>query len=212
MTPLRHRLPRRIILLSLASVLAVLTMIAGTRYLPWKLEGAGAAIACMGTMTVLHLWIVRQHLAARVTHKTSELARQNRDLESLYDMAAFLNHANESSALARGFLDRVMQRFGGRRWHGAHVRRTARHAAPGGVDRTFLRFGGARALREHRRVPLRARHAQRRRVHHGPAGRFSIIGRRLSVRTGRIPVDGGVPSRHAARRRRHLHAALPRAT
>lgn len=145
MTPLRHRLPRRIILLSLASVLAVLTMIAGTRYLPWKLEGAGAAIACMGTMTVLHLWIVRQHLAARVTHKTAELARQNRDLESLYDMAAFLNHANESSALARGFLERVMQRFGA---DGGTVRMfDAQH----GMLHRVASIGLSPALAEHER-------------------------------------------------------------
>jgi len=111
-TPPRRRLPTRVCLLSLASLLVVLTMIAGNLYVPWTPEGAGAAIACMGTMTVLYLWIILQDPAARVTHKTAELARQNRDLESLYDLAAFLNHANEANALARGFLERVMQRFG----------------------------------------------------------------------------------------------------
>nr|WP_315595423.1 type IV pili methyl-accepting chemotaxis transducer N-terminal domain-containing protein [uncultured Cupriavidus sp.] len=51
-------------------------------------------------------------LAARVNSKTAELARQNRDLEALYEMAAFLNHTGDADALARGFLERVMQRFG----------------------------------------------------------------------------------------------------
>ncbi|GJG95719.1 type IV pili methyl-accepting chemotaxis transducer N-terminal domain-containing protein [Cupriavidus pauculus] len=51
-------------------------------------------------------------LAARVTRKTAELANQNRDLEALYDMAAFLNQAADAESLARGFLERVMQQFG----------------------------------------------------------------------------------------------------
>lgn len=51
-------------------------------------------------------------LAARVATKTAELARQNRDLEALYDMAAFLNQASDANVLARGFLARVMQQFG----------------------------------------------------------------------------------------------------
>lgn len=53
-----------------------------------------------------------QDLAARVTSKTAELARQNRDLEALYDMAAFLNQAGDAETLARGFLERVMRQFG----------------------------------------------------------------------------------------------------
>ncbi|WP_253699819.1 type IV pili methyl-accepting chemotaxis transducer N-terminal domain-containing protein [Cupriavidus pauculus] len=287
LTPLRYRLSTRIILLSLVSLLAVLAMIAGTLYLSWKLEGAGAAIndagslrmranrvaielslsaagkphtltsqiaaldrtlaqlrkgnparplfvpddpaihaqleavladwserlkpmalagqaaayvqalpgfvdqadrlvgqieqnsarktdmlrlsqvglaamACVGTVAViylLYLWIILpvlrlqdglrrmasrefslrlpvetrdefgtlnagfnrmaaelqdlyHDLAARVTSKTAELARQNRDLESLYDMAAFLNQAGDAETLARGFLERVLQQFG----------------------------------------------------------------------------------------------------
>ena len=287
LTPPRYRLSTRIILLSLVSLLAVLTMIAGTLYLSWKLEGAGAAIndagslrmranrvaielslsasgkpstlaeqittldntlaqlrkgnparplflpdepaihaqldavladwsqqlkplalagnasqyvralpgfvdradrlvsqiendsarktdmlrlsqvglavmACVGTVAViylLYLWIILpvlrlqdglrrmaarefslrlpvetrdefgtltsgfnrmaaelqdlyHDLAARVTSKTAELARQNRDLEALYDMAAFLNQAGDSETLAHGFLERVMQQFG----------------------------------------------------------------------------------------------------
>lgn len=286
LTPLRYRLSTRIILLSLASLLAVLTMIAGTLYLSWKLEGAGAAIndagslrmranrvaielslaqsgkpgtlaehvatldhtlaqlrkgnparplfvpdepaihaqldavlvdwsqrlrpmalsgdttryiealpgfvdradrlvgqieknsarktdmlrlsqaglavmACVGTIAViylLYLWIILpvlqlqdglrrmaarefslrlpvgtrdefgtlnagfnqmaaelqdlyHDLAARVSSKTAELAHQNRDLEALYDMAAFLNQAGDAEILAQGFLERVMGQF-----------------------------------------------------------------------------------------------------
>ncbi|WP_011301179.1 type IV pili methyl-accepting chemotaxis transducer N-terminal domain-containing protein [Cupriavidus necator] len=286
LTPPRHRLSTRIILLSLASLLVVLTMIAGTLWLSWKLEGAGAAIndagslrmranrvaielglanagqagardaqiqaldgtlaqlrkgnpvrplflpdepaiheqldrvaydwqhelrplaqagsgvayvqalpafvaeadrlvmliehdsarktdllrlsqaglaaiACVGTVAViylLYLWIILpvlrlqdglrrmaarefslrlpvetrdefgtlnagfnrmaaelqdlyQDLAARVASKTAELERQNRDLETLYDMAAFLNQARDAEAMARGFLERVMGQF-----------------------------------------------------------------------------------------------------
>lgn len=286
LTPLRYRLSSRIILLSLASLMVVLTMIAGTLFLSWKLEGAGAAIndagslrmranrvaielslaqsgksetlhtqiaaldatlaqlrkgnparplflpdepairaqldkvmiewsqrlrpmalsdspsryvlalpgfvdeanrlvglieqdsarktdllrlsqvglaaiACVGTVAViylLYLWIILpvlrlqdglrrmaareftlrlpvetrdefgtlnagfnrmaaelqslyQDLAARVTTKTAELARQNRDLEALYEMAAFLNQAGDAQTLAHGFLERVARQF-----------------------------------------------------------------------------------------------------
>ncbi|WP_085959060.1 MULTISPECIES: type IV pili methyl-accepting chemotaxis transducer N-terminal domain-containing protein [Cupriavidus] len=52
-----------------------------------------------------------QDLAARVDSKTAELARQNRDLEALYDMTAFLNRASDAEAMARGFLERVMRQF-----------------------------------------------------------------------------------------------------
>ena len=286
LTPPRHRLSTRIILLSLASLLVVLTMIAGTLWLSWKLEGAGAAIndagslrmranrvaielglaatghpsarneqiqalddtlaqlrkgnpvrplflpdepaihaqldrvlhdwqqrlrplaqagngpayvqalpdfvaqadrlvvliehdsarktdllrlsqaglaaiACVGTVAViylLYLWIILpvlrlqdglrrmaareftlrlpvetrdefgtlnagfnrmadelqdlyQDLASRVASKTAELERQNRDLETLYDMAAFFNRARDAEAMSRGFLQRVMRLF-----------------------------------------------------------------------------------------------------
>jgi two-component system nitrate/nitrite sensor histidine kinase NarX len=50
-------------------------------------------------------------LEARVAQKTAELERQNRDLETLYDMAAFLNQAADAEAMARGFLERVMRQF-----------------------------------------------------------------------------------------------------
>jgi len=52
-----------------------------------------------------------QDLAARVASKTTELARQNRDLEALYDVTAFLNRASDAETMARGFLDRVMRQF-----------------------------------------------------------------------------------------------------
>ncbi|MEK7695360.1 MAG: type IV pili methyl-accepting chemotaxis transducer N-terminal domain-containing protein, partial [Pseudomonadota bacterium] len=50
LTPLRHRLSTRIILLSFASLMVVLGMISGTLYLSWKLEGAGAAINDAGSL------------------------------------------------------------------------------------------------------------------------------------------------------------------
>ncbi|MGO4157299.1 type IV pili methyl-accepting chemotaxis transducer N-terminal domain-containing protein [Cupriavidus sp. YAF13] len=52
-----------------------------------------------------------QDLEARVAQKTAELARHNRDLAALYDMAAFLNMPNDGEALCRGFLQRVMKQF-----------------------------------------------------------------------------------------------------
>lgn len=124
-------------------------------------QAALAAIACMGTVAViylLYLWIILpvlrlqdglrrmaerefslrlpvesrdefgtlsegfnrmaaelqslyRGLEARVAQKTAELARRNRDLETLYDVAAFLSEPNEAEALCRGFLTRLMQRF-----------------------------------------------------------------------------------------------------
>ncbi|KWR89607.1 type IV pili methyl-accepting chemotaxis transducer N-terminal domain-containing protein [Cupriavidus sp. IDO] len=55
---------------------------------------------------------VYQDLEARVAQKTAELARQNRDLEALYEMAAFLNQATDAESMCNGFLQRVMQQFG----------------------------------------------------------------------------------------------------
>jgi len=52
-----------------------------------------------------------QDLAARVASKTAELEHQNRDLEALYDVTAFLNRASDAEAMARGFLERVMRQF-----------------------------------------------------------------------------------------------------
>ncbi|PZX33814.1 NarX, PUTATIVE TRANSMEMBRANE NITRATE/NITRITE SENSOR KINASE TRANSCRIPTION REGULATOR PROTEIN [Cupriavidus phytorum] len=50
-------------------------------------------------------------LEARVAQKTAELERHNRDLETLYEMAAFLNQAADAEAMAQGFLARVMRQF-----------------------------------------------------------------------------------------------------
>ncbi|MFV0284604.1 MAG: type IV pili methyl-accepting chemotaxis transducer N-terminal domain-containing protein [Castellaniella sp.] len=51
-------------------------------------------------------------LEARVAEKTAQLASQNKVLAALYDMAAFLNRPNDIEAVCRGFLDRVIERFG----------------------------------------------------------------------------------------------------
>lgn len=51
-------------------------------------------------------------LEARVAEKTAQLGSQNEVLSALYDMAAFLNRPNDIEAVCRGFLDRVIQRFG----------------------------------------------------------------------------------------------------
>lgn len=50
-------------------------------------------------------------LEARVADKTAELARQNRELETLYDLTAFLGRPNDAQAMCRGFLERVMRQF-----------------------------------------------------------------------------------------------------
>ncbi|NOV24818.1 HAMP domain-containing protein [Cupriavidus necator] len=50
-------------------------------------------------------------LASRVAQKTAELERHNRDLETLYEMAAFLNQAADAETMAQGFLARVMRQF-----------------------------------------------------------------------------------------------------
>ncbi|WP_265920111.1 type IV pili methyl-accepting chemotaxis transducer N-terminal domain-containing protein [Cupriavidus nantongensis] len=50
-------------------------------------------------------------LEARVAQKTAELERHNRDLETLYEMAGFLNQAADAEAMAQGFLARVMRQF-----------------------------------------------------------------------------------------------------
>ncbi|RDK05548.1 type IV pili methyl-accepting chemotaxis transducer N-terminal domain-containing protein [Cupriavidus lacunae] len=50
-------------------------------------------------------------LEARVAQKTAELERQNRDLETLYEMAAFLNQAADAEGMGQGFLARVMRQF-----------------------------------------------------------------------------------------------------
>ncbi|TJZ66385.1 type IV pili methyl-accepting chemotaxis transducer N-terminal domain-containing protein [Chitiniphilus eburneus] len=51
-------------------------------------------------------------LEARVASKTAQLAAQNRELEALYDMTAFLNEPGDIEALCCGFLQRVRRQFG----------------------------------------------------------------------------------------------------
>lgn len=48
--PMRHRLSTRIVSASLAALMLVLAMIAGTLWLSWQLEGAGAAINDTGSL------------------------------------------------------------------------------------------------------------------------------------------------------------------
>jgi len=50
-------------------------------------------------------------LESRVQKKTAQLAAQNRELTTLYDMAAFLAHLDSIEALSQGFLQRVVQTF-----------------------------------------------------------------------------------------------------
>lgn len=50
-------------------------------------------------------------LESRVAQKTEQLNEQNRELSLLYDTTSFLNETQESQALARGFLQRIMNWF-----------------------------------------------------------------------------------------------------
>lgn len=50
-------------------------------------------------------------LEMRVQKKTAQLAAQNRELSTLYDMAAFLSRPDSIEALSQGFLHRVVQAF-----------------------------------------------------------------------------------------------------
>ncbi len=54
---------------------------------------------------------VYRDLEARVSQKTAEVARRNRELEALYDMTAFLNLPGDAEAICNGFVQRVMQQF-----------------------------------------------------------------------------------------------------
>lgn len=51
-------------------------------------------------------------LEGLVARKTAELGARNRELESLYEMAAFLNQPSDIDELCRGFLQRIMKQFG----------------------------------------------------------------------------------------------------
>jgi len=52
-----------------------------------------------------------QDLEQRVTHKTAQLATQNRELSALYEMTAFLHEPHDVETLCRGFLTRIMRQF-----------------------------------------------------------------------------------------------------
>ncbi len=70
---LRHRLSTRIISLSLISLLVVLTMIGGTLWLSWNLEGAGAAINDAGSVR-MHANAVAIELTRARAHQPHALA------------------------------------------------------------------------------------------------------------------------------------------
>lgn len=55
-----------------------------------------------------HLYLELDH---GVRTKTAELEKQNREISSLYGVTAFLNLPNDSEALCRGFLQRVIEEF-----------------------------------------------------------------------------------------------------
>ncbi|UXY15861.1 type IV pili methyl-accepting chemotaxis transducer N-terminal domain-containing protein [Chitiniphilus purpureus] len=52
-----------------------------------------------------------RELETRVATKTAQLAARNRELETLYDMAAFLHQPNDIDTLCRGFLKEVRRQF-----------------------------------------------------------------------------------------------------
>ncbi|TDG08715.1 HAMP domain-containing protein [Paraburkholderia guartelaensis] len=60
---------------------------------------------------VAELQALYQDLAERVDAKTAQLAAQNRELATLYEMAAFLNTPGPAESLCHDFLTRVMREF-----------------------------------------------------------------------------------------------------
>ncbi|WP_343669168.1 type IV pili methyl-accepting chemotaxis transducer N-terminal domain-containing protein [Paraburkholderia heleia] len=60
---------------------------------------------------VAELQALYQDLAERVDAKTAQLAAQNRELATLYEMAAFLNTPGSAESLCHDFLTRVMREF-----------------------------------------------------------------------------------------------------
>ena len=60
---------------------------------------------------VAELQALYQDLAERVDAKTAQLAAQNRELATLYEMAAFLNTPGPAETLCHDFLTRVMREF-----------------------------------------------------------------------------------------------------
>ncbi|WP_322031982.1 type IV pili methyl-accepting chemotaxis transducer N-terminal domain-containing protein [Paraburkholderia sp. J76] len=60
---------------------------------------------------VAELQALYQDLAERVDAKTAQLAAQNRELATLYEMAAFLNTPGPAESVCHDFLTRVMREF-----------------------------------------------------------------------------------------------------
>ncbi|MEM5425559.1 type IV pili methyl-accepting chemotaxis transducer N-terminal domain-containing protein [Paraburkholderia ferrariae] len=60
---------------------------------------------------VAELQALYRDLAGRVDAKTAQLAAQNRELATLYEMAAFLNTPGPAESLCHDFLTRVMREF-----------------------------------------------------------------------------------------------------
>ncbi|MEM5315675.1 type IV pili methyl-accepting chemotaxis transducer N-terminal domain-containing protein [Paraburkholderia sp. JHI869] len=60
---------------------------------------------------VAELQALYQDLAGRVDAKTAQLAAQNRELATLYEMAAFLNTPGPAESVCHDFLTRVMREF-----------------------------------------------------------------------------------------------------
>ncbi|NMF91240.1 type IV pili methyl-accepting chemotaxis transducer N-terminal domain-containing protein [Aromatoleum petrolei] len=60
----------------------------------------------------VHLQELYETLEERVAAKTRSLEEKNRQLEILYDMAAFLRQPQDVDTLCRGFLQRVQKMFG----------------------------------------------------------------------------------------------------
>ncbi|WP_321959872.1 type IV pili methyl-accepting chemotaxis transducer N-terminal domain-containing protein [Paraburkholderia sp. J7] len=60
---------------------------------------------------VAELQALYRDLAARVDAKTAQLAAQNRELATLYEMAAFLNTPGAAESVCHDFLTRVMREF-----------------------------------------------------------------------------------------------------
>ncbi|SAK81472.1 nitrate/nitrite sensor protein [Caballeronia hypogeia] len=59
----------------------------------------------------VELQTLYEDLEGRVETKMAELAAQNRELTTLYEMAAFLNQPNDVDVLCRGFLVRLTRQF-----------------------------------------------------------------------------------------------------
>ncbi len=80
--------------------------------LPVETRDEFGALACGYNQMAGELQSLYKNLEERVAEKTAQLAAQNRETATLYDMAAFLNQPSEIEAMCQGFLQRVAQQFG----------------------------------------------------------------------------------------------------